>query len=189
MLSVQTSSGKRADLIVHDRTQAHDAHMDVIFFAHQSGVFQGSPARQCVTTKTSDTNVKEALENKRKLWESEKKTKNRWHLWMTHARSSTGGLINLHATLRHPKRVHSLFCLKFMSFTKISITVNTIEATHLHAAQQLPGYRNKIKGLISWCSSHNITEYVDIQRNCFLHTFAKSLITSLFSEGKSPAYW
>lgn len=46
-----------ADLVVHDSTQAHDADMDVVFFADQSGVFQSSPARQCVTTKTHERNV------------------------------------------------------------------------------------------------------------------------------------
>lgn len=37
-----------ADLVVHDSTQAHDADVDIIFFADQSGVFQRSPAGQCV---------------------------------------------------------------------------------------------------------------------------------------------
>lgn len=39
-----------ADLVVHDSTQAHDADVDIIFFADQSGVFQRSPAGQCVET-------------------------------------------------------------------------------------------------------------------------------------------
>ena len=37
-----------ADLVVHDSAQAHDADVDVVFLADQSGVFQSSPARQCV---------------------------------------------------------------------------------------------------------------------------------------------
>lgn len=35
---------QRADLVVHDSAQAHDADVDVVFFAEQSGVFQSSPA-------------------------------------------------------------------------------------------------------------------------------------------------
>lgn len=41
----------RADLVVHDRTQAHDADMDVVFLADQSGVLQGSSAWQCVASE------------------------------------------------------------------------------------------------------------------------------------------
>lgn len=28
-------------LVVHDRSQAHDAHMHIIFLAHEAGVFDG----------------------------------------------------------------------------------------------------------------------------------------------------
>ncbi len=44
---------QRADLVVHDSAQAHDADVDVVFLADQSGVFQSSPARQCVATETN----------------------------------------------------------------------------------------------------------------------------------------
>lgn len=40
-----------ADLIVHDGAQTHDADMDVVFFADQSGVLQGSAARERVTAE------------------------------------------------------------------------------------------------------------------------------------------
>lgn len=42
---------QRPDLVVHDSTQAHDADVDVIFLADQSGVFQRPPAGQCVATR------------------------------------------------------------------------------------------------------------------------------------------
>lgn len=55
--SVWASSGegRGADLVVHDGTQAHDADVDVVFLADQSGVFQGSPARQRVATERTET--------------------------------------------------------------------------------------------------------------------------------------
>lgn len=43
--------GGGADLVVHDSTQAHDADVDIIFLADQSGVFQRSPAGQRVAAK------------------------------------------------------------------------------------------------------------------------------------------
>lgn len=59
MQSVRTSSGDRrgADLVVHDGAQAHDADVDVVFFADQSGVLQSSPARERVTAETNGRNV------------------------------------------------------------------------------------------------------------------------------------
>lgn len=45
---------QRTDLVVHDSTQAHDADVDVVFLADQSGVFQSPPARQRVATTTND---------------------------------------------------------------------------------------------------------------------------------------
>lgn len=46
-----------ADLVVHDGAQAHDADVDVVFFADQSGVLQSSAARERVTTETNERNV------------------------------------------------------------------------------------------------------------------------------------
>lgn len=40
------------DLVVHDSTQAHDADVYIVFLADQPGVFQSSPARQCVAANT-----------------------------------------------------------------------------------------------------------------------------------------
>lgn len=42
---------QKSDLVVHDRAQAHDADVDVVFLADQSGVFQRPPAWQCVAAK------------------------------------------------------------------------------------------------------------------------------------------
>lgn len=44
---------QKADLVVHDSTQAHDADVDIVFLANQSGVFQSSPARKCVAAKNN----------------------------------------------------------------------------------------------------------------------------------------
>lgn len=41
---------RRADLVVHDGAQTHDADVDVIFLADQPGVLQSSPAGQRVAT-------------------------------------------------------------------------------------------------------------------------------------------
>lgn len=56
----------RADLVVHDGAQAHDAHVDVVFLADQPGVLQSSPARQRVTTAADGKNVKETTGVKKK---------------------------------------------------------------------------------------------------------------------------
>lgn len=55
-----------ADLVVHDSAQAHDADVDVVFLAHQSGVFQSSPARQRVATETNKRKDKYKSAVKRK---------------------------------------------------------------------------------------------------------------------------
>lgn len=57
---------RRADLVVHDGAQAHDADVDVIFLADQPGVLQSSPAWQRVTTTADGKNVKETTGVKKK---------------------------------------------------------------------------------------------------------------------------
>lgn len=42
---------QRADLVVHDGTQAHDADVNVVFLADKPGVFQRPSAGQRVTTE------------------------------------------------------------------------------------------------------------------------------------------
>lgn len=59
---------RRADLVVHDGAQAHDAHVDVIFLADQPGVLQSSPAWQRVTTVKETTGVKK--NNEKRSWEN-----------------------------------------------------------------------------------------------------------------------
>lgn len=61
---------QKADLVVHDGTQAHDAHMDVVFLADQSGVFQSSPARQSVVAK-KEIQEKEFSGNRRVFYWNE----------------------------------------------------------------------------------------------------------------------
>lgn len=85
-------------------------------------------------------------------------------------------------------KLPSFNCLKCMSFTKILITVDTIEATHLHAAQRLPSYRNKIKGLISWCSSHSNTL---LQQYYWICRHSEKLFLAHFCPqfNYKPAFW
>lgn len=47
---------RRADLVVHDGAQTHDAHMHIIFLADQPGVLQSPPAGQRVTSTADDKN-------------------------------------------------------------------------------------------------------------------------------------
>lgn len=39
-------------LIVHDSSQAHDAHVHVIFLAHEAGVFDGFAVGNCAIAAT-----------------------------------------------------------------------------------------------------------------------------------------
>ena len=58
-----------ADLVVHDSAQAHDADVDVVFLADQSGVFQSSPARQCVAaTKILQKRQKQVSDNQKLIY-------------------------------------------------------------------------------------------------------------------------
>lgn len=65
---------RRADLVVHDGAQAHDADVDVIFLADQPGVLQSSPAWQRGTTTADGKNVKETTGVKKRSWENPNKS-------------------------------------------------------------------------------------------------------------------
>lgn len=57
---------QRADLVVHDSTEAHDADVDVVFLTHQSGVFQRSPAGQCVAAERSYRTQQQVSEKRKR---------------------------------------------------------------------------------------------------------------------------
>lgn len=110
----------RADLVVHDGAQAHDADVDVLLLAHQSGVLQRPPARQRVAA--TDVEMGESRDarrhfegfvflkgvdeshhtNTRALDQQE----NRCHLWKSlHPPHWEAVKLPRHLTLKHTKSI------------------------------------------------------------------------------------